>query len=141
MSNLHDKFDDMVKDRDWIDGIMKSLFSFRGRINRTSFWKRIAFLFASGVVIGGAIDWTIGWDNFNASNEFGFPEILVTIVCWVWFLSSVWIGLATGVKRLHDRGRSGWWLLIPIVSFVIFWVGCGFIEGDSDANRYGPVPK
>jgi uncharacterized membrane protein YhaH (DUF805 family) len=50
--------------------------------------------------------------------------------------------LAVGARRLHDTGRSGWWLLmwvIPIIGaivLIVFWA----TEGDAGPNDYGPDP-
>lgn len=40
--------------------------------------------------------------------------------------------LAAGVRRMHDTGHSGWWVLCPIVNIVF-----ALTEGDNDANEYG----
>lgn len=52
-------------------------------------------------------------------------------------------GIAVGVRRLHDTGRSGWWLLtwlIPLIGWV--WIIVYFAEaGDPQPNAYGPNPK
>lgn len=50
--------------------------------------------------------------------------------------------ICVGGRRLHDTGRSAWWLLlvlIPLVGFlVLLW---WFIQKGSDgANEYGPDP-
>ena len=50
--------------------------------------------------------------------------------------------LAAGIRRLHDTGRSGWWLLIsliPIVGAIILIV---FLASDTAnaPNQYGPEP-
>jgi uncharacterized membrane protein YhaH (DUF805 family) len=50
--------------------------------------------------------------------------------------------LAVGARRLHDTGRSGWWLLIgliPIVGWIILLVF--FVQDSQPANQYGPNPK
>ena len=51
--------------------------------------------------------------------------------------------LAVGIRRLHDTGKSGWWLLISLVPFVGFIVLLIFLVQDSapGANLYGPNPK
>ena len=43
---------------------------------------------------------------------------------------------AVYVRRLHDVGRSGWWILVPVVNFVL----CCF-DSQVDDNKYGPNPK
>jgi uncharacterized membrane protein YhaH (DUF805 family) len=51
-------------------------------------------------------------------------------------------GLGVAVRRLHDTGRSGWWLLlglIPLVGSIILIV---WMASDSQPdNQYGPSPK
>ena len=50
--------------------------------------------------------------------------------------------LSIGVRRLHDVGRSGWWLLISftVVGFIplIYWWTRG---SDRQKNEYGPSPE
>lgn len=54
----------------------------------------------------------------------------------VTFIPILWIILAQGAKRCHDRGNSGWYQIIP---FYFFWMI--FAEGDSESNEYGENPK
>jgi uncharacterized membrane protein YhaH (DUF805 family) len=51
------------------------------------------------------------------------------------------LGLA--VRRLHDTGHSGWWLLIGLVPLVGSIVLIVFYATDSQpgSNKYGPNPK
>ena len=47
-----------------------------------------------------------------------------------------------GVRRLHDTGRSGWWLLIgliPLVGAIVLIVF--FVQDSQPDNQYGPNPK
>ena len=44
--------------------------------------------------------------------------------------------LAVTARRLHDVGRSGWWMLCPILP--IFWM---FKDSDVGTNEYGVSPK
>ncbi|HEY8242609.1 MAG TPA: DUF805 domain-containing protein, partial [Casimicrobiaceae bacterium] len=48
-----------------------------------------------------------------------------------------------GARRLHDTGRSGWWLLIGLVPLVGAIVLIVFYVMDSQpgTNQYGPNPK
>jgi uncharacterized membrane protein YhaH (DUF805 family) len=52
-------------------------------------------------------------------------------------------GLGVMVRRLHDTGRSGWWVLIAIVPFIGGIILLIFLLLDSQpgANQYGPNPK
>ena len=122
------------------------LFSFRGRMNRQPYWLiGLAMTVMIVLISGGAIL----TDNIVA---FGGLTVML-LVLWVPF---TWIGLATGVKRLHDRNKSAWWLLVfyalpgllsyaeaTIASLVIsVWalVELGFLRGTSGPNDYGPDP-
>jgi len=51
--------------------------------------------------------------------------------------------LAVGVRRLHDTGRSGWFLLISLIPLVGGIVLLVFTVQDSapGSNTYGPNPK
>src|SRR5690606_8460817 len=82
------------------------LFSFRGRMNRQPYWliNLLAMAVATGlifIVTGGAI-------LTEEDAAFGRLAILLPILA----IPLTWIGLATGVKRLHDRNKSAWWLLV-----------------------------
>jgi uncharacterized membrane protein YhaH (DUF805 family) len=60
------------------------------------------------------------------------------------FLIAVLVqSLAVGVRRLHDTGRSGWWLLIALIPFVgpIVLLVLMVFEGQQSENPYGPNPK
>lgn len=41
-----------------------------------------------------------------------------------------------GVRRMHDVGKSGWYLFIPIYSFIL-----AVTEGEQGQNDYGSDPK
>ena len=52
-------------------------------------------------------------------------------------------GIAVSVRRLHDRDKSGWWLLIgfiPLIGGILLLVWM-VMEGDRGDNRFGPDPK
>lgn len=55
----------------------------------------------------------------------------------------VWPALAISVKRWHDRGKSGWWVLlnlVPVVGWLWALIENGFLRGTDGPNRYGPDP-
>lgn len=43
--------------------------------------------------------------------------------------------LSVAVRRMHDVGKSGWFILVPIYNFVL-----AVTEGDKGENRFGSVP-
>jgi uncharacterized membrane protein YhaH (DUF805 family) len=45
-------------------------------------------------------------------------------------------GIAVGIRRMHDVGKSGWFILIPIYDIVL-----AATESTPGANQYGPNPK
>jgi uncharacterized membrane protein YhaH (DUF805 family) len=63
-------------------------------------------------------------------------------LAFLYALAGIVPGLAVSMRRLHDTGKSGWWLLIgviPLVAIVLFVLLA--IKGDSGSNVYGPDPK
>ena len=51
--------------------------------------------------------------------------------------------LAVGVRRLHDTGKSGWWLLISLIPLLggIWLLVLLVSDSQGDQNEYGPNPK
>ena len=125
---------------------MQSLFSFDGRLNRAKFWlilivTDIAMFVLLGILVaatGGSM--TMGADGSMPAMGGGVVGNLVALVI---ILAAVWIGLAVGVKRYHDRGKSGWWVLIalvPVIGGLWYLIECGFLRGTIGPNAYGPDP-
>lgn len=71
-------------------------------------------------------------------------------------LAGVWMGLlvvaflaifipslAVQVRRLHDQGRSGWFILLGFIPYIggLIMLVFMLIPGDAGANEYGPDPK
>lgn len=65
------------------------------------------------------------------------------LLSWIVSLALLVPGLAAAVRRLHDTGRSGWWLLIGLVPCIGAIVLIVFMVQDSQPqpNQYGPSPK
>lgn len=45
-------------------------------------------------------------------------------------------GIAVAIRRMHDVGKSGWYILIPIYNLIL---AC--TDGDKGQNEYGADPK
>ena len=75
--------------------------------------------------------------NFAAGFVLGF----LPYAGWIYSILSIIPGITMSVRRMHDTGRSGLWLLaalIPLGGILVFVL----LLLDSDgANRYGDSPK
>ncbi len=100
-----------------------------GRASRAEYW--YFFLF---YLLANAVSAILDAALFRSS---GFSP-LNSITALVLLAPS----LAVGVRRLHDTGRSGWWLLlllVPVVGQIILIVWfC--TRGEPQPNRFGPPP-
>lgn len=106
------------------------LLSLDGRIGRSDYWLRfnlpvfvISFILA--VVEGTA-----------SGGEAGLLYLL-------FMLAVLWPSWTVGVKRCHDRDRSGWFMLIgliPVVGSIWLLVELGFLRGTIGPNKYGADP-
>ena len=98
------------------------LFSFKGRINRGKYWLAVLIYLAVWTTfIAGSLVWLGG---LNIDNLFSLAGagLLIWLIGLVLLVLETWSGLAVGVKRLHDRNKSGWWILL-------FWLGPGILGG------------
>ena len=102
---------------------------FSGRSSRSEYWWWFLFAFASaiGTLILDAIIGTT-------------PVIYLIVV-----LGLLLPNLSVTFRRLHDKGKSAWWILIAFIPLVgvigaivllIWFIG----EGEAGENQYGPNP-
>lgn len=101
---------------------------FTGRASRSEYWWFALFNFIVYAIIATIF-------NPNGSTY----SIITGIYGLVVLLPS--IGLS--IRRMHDIGRSGWWILInlvPVVGWIVFIVfACQ--PSQPQENQYGPVPN
>ncbi len=106
---------------------------FNGRARRSEYWYFALFNLIISFVIGFTFGVIAGILDMPA---------LDNLTC-LWSLAVFIPGLAVSVRRLHDIGRSGWWLLlslIPLVGSIILIIWCCF-DSQPGANQYGSNPK
>lgn len=105
----------------------KNYVNFQGRARRKAYWMFVLFNIIVAVVLG-IIDNVIGTGGLLGG---------------IYSLAVLLPGIALGVRRLHDIGKSGWWLLIALVPLIGFIVLLIFAVTDSQPgeNQYGPNPK
>lgn len=117
----------------WFLTALKKYATFSGRAQRAEYW--YFFLFYILIFIGlSIIDGITG--SFSGETGMGFLGGLMSLALLV-------PSIAVGVRRLHDTGRSGWWLLIAFIPLIGAIVLVVFTVQDSEAgtNAYGPNPK
>ncbi len=98
------------------------LFTSKGRLSRGNFWLAELGVFAIHSLITASI--------------VAYPVLsILTLICWL-----AHINLA--IKRSHDRGYSGWFLILGCVPLIQFWpmVELFFLAGENGENRFGPEP-
>ncbi len=69
-------------------------------------------------------------------------SVVLSILGTIASLALLLPALAVGVRRLHDIGKSGWWLLIWLIPFIgwliaIYWA---VQPSQTDANNWGAAP-
>ena len=147
MITVQDKFGINFKERKdmntfqryFIDTITKHYADFHGRASRSEYWYYVLYYFLLSLVVAlldiSVVNPMLGTTPEQAAQG-GLLQMIYGLAL---FLPS----LAIGVRRLHDIGRSGWWLLlsfIPIIGFLVllYWFVQDSEPGD---NQYGPNPK
>jgi len=105
---------------------------FSGRARRREYWTFALVHFIPGMIL------TLG----TLAGDRGVRE-LCTLVSAVLVLATIVPNLAVSVRRLHDTGRSGWFLLVGLLPFVggIILILLMALDGEPNENRYGPDPK
>lgn len=117
-----------------------------GRSNRPEYWFFSLYATIIMFILMG-VDKLIGFqffnwiDPFSESNNSG-------ILTALFLLGTLPASLAVTVRRIHDRGHSGWWVLglfIPVLNFVVlYWLvraAKDTPEAKKYKNPYGKLPK
>ncbi|TMP28199.1 DUF805 domain-containing protein [Pseudoalteromonas rubra] len=113
--------------------VLKNYTEFKGRARRKEYW---LFMLCNLIVmiVLGLIDMMLGLYSEEAG---------VGLVSGLYALAVIIPSIAVGVRRLHDIGRSGWWLLltfVPLVGPLVLLV-FNVMDSKPGENEYGPNPK
>jgi uncharacterized membrane protein YhaH (DUF805 family) len=102
---------------------VRRYFEFSGRSGRAEYWWFTLVYTAVGVLLD-AVDQGLGF-------EYGLLGLMFTLGL---FIPSV----SVTVRRLHDIGVSGWWLLAVIAPAAFFGFESSFAALDSEFNEAAP---
>lgn len=105
---------------------------FSGRARRSEYWWFVLFSIIVGIV-AGLVDRALGSSPADGTG----------VVAGLASLALLLPSLAVQVRRLHDTGRSGWWVLLNLlvvigqIVLLVFYVQ----DGARGSNRFGDSPK
>lgn len=108
-------------------------FEFSGRSARSEYWWWTLFVVLVNV-------------TFNMLMSAGLSDsaqMIVVAVVLVFSVATLVPGLAVSIRRLHDVGRSGWWMLLLLIPLIGMLVLLYFAVQPSEGrtNDWGPVPE
>ena len=115
--------------------ILQAITSYSGRMSRSQYWRQgVLPLFVAMLPVFAVLTIAYG------------PPIFVTGWSLAVSIGLVWFQFPLYVKRLHDRNRSAWFLLIsliPLLGGLWLIIEVGFRRGTHGTNRFGndPVQK
>ncbi len=107
----------------WKNVVLGHYADFGGRAGRAEYWYFVLVQFVVGLVLSVLAE----------------ASALFSLVSFVWWAATLVPSIAVAVRRLHDTGRSGLWLLIafiPIVGVIVLIVFLA-TSGDAAPNQYG----
>lgn len=110
----------------------KKYADFRTRARRSEYWY-FALFNALFILLLSLLDTVLGFGNNDTLGVFAALYSIAVVIP----------GFAVFVRRLHDIGKSGWWILIGLVPFVgaILLFLFTIRDGQPGVNQYGPNPK
>lgn len=99
---------------DSIQNVLLNFAEFRGRATRSEYWYWVLFALCLQVLFQIV-------DGLVSAPLMGFPPFALDAGRPISVLGMVALlppTLAVGCRRLHDVGRSGWWLLLPLIPVI-----------------------
>jgi|SRR5690625_95496 len=117
----------------WYLSALKQYAVFTGRARRKEYWFFVLFNIIAFIILG-FIDQTLGLPGFAP----GWG--LLSSLYW---LAIIIPSVAVAVRRLHDIGRTGWWLLLVFIPFIgsIVLIIFALLDSQPGPNQYGANPK
>ncbi|MDG2272356.1 MAG: DUF805 domain-containing protein [Halioglobus sp.] len=117
----------------WYLQVLNKYTQFDGRSRRKEYWMFILINMVISFILT-FVDRLTGTLN---------PDVGLGLLSGIYTLAVLIPSIAVACRRLHDTGKSGWWLLILIVPLIGWLVLVIFFVQDSqtEENQYGVCPK
>ena len=108
----------------WYLTVLKKFAVINGRARRKEYWYFCLFNFIICCILV-FIEVVFGINPEGEGSTLGSFYTLAILIP----------SIAVSVRRMHDVGKSGWFVLIPIYAVILYATG-----GDKGDNQYGPDP-
>ena len=110
--------------------VMSNYVKFSGRASRSEFWRFTAVYIGINFIL-----------QLLQSIMPMFISDVFSFIDTVFWIALILPSLGLYVRRMHDVGKSGWWVLlwlIPIIGWIIsiYWLA---LRGDDMSNAYGDL--
>ena len=103
---------------------LRQYFDFQGRSSRKEYW----YFFLFNVIFSSIL--------FYLAVEYTYEGSFFTLAYFAYTILLLIPGIAVAVRRMHDVGKSGWYILIPIYNLIL-----ALTKGQVGKNKYGTDPK
>ncbi len=125
--------------------MFKKYAQFSGRSRRSEYW--YAMLMNTIIIFVFELIMLVPITKGIINNHLSTGETIFTlagaIIFFLYYLAILIPSLSMTVRRLHDIGKSAWWLLIgfiPYIGSIILFI-FSVLDSQPGANKYGPNPK
>lgn len=117
----------------WYLEVLKKYAVFTGRARRKEYWYFLLFNIIISIILS-AVDGMTG--SYN-------PQTGMGLLGTIYILAILLPAVGVSIRRLHDTGRSGWWVLLSLIPLLGTIVLLVFMLQDSKpgSNQYGANPK
>jgi uncharacterized membrane protein YhaH (DUF805 family) len=106
---------------DWYKTVLQKYAVFDGRARRSEYWYFVLGNLIVSIILGAG-DGVLGLLSIGLADIYSLAILVPSI--------------AVGVRRMHDVGKSGWFILIPLYNLYL-----AVQDSQPGSNEYGPNPK
>ncbi|TXD49288.1 DUF805 domain-containing protein [Polaribacter sp. IC073] len=111
----------------WYLKVLKQYSDFKGRARRKEYWMFVLFNIIFSILLV-FLDKALG-TTYGEFNEDGYFESFYSLAVLLPYI-------AVTARRMHDVGKSGWYMLIPIYNLILLCT-----DSDNGENKWGENPK